>query len=336
MIQIVIPHSSPINIIMSLSHLSLFSVCPHPFYSPSPAPDPISCPLAPLLWPGAQKCGTTSLYEYISQHPLVLKGKRRETHFFDWRWNAQMVTPKAQREYCQPFTSFPPSFPKLLLTGSSADLNFFHADALRKHPSIITGESTPSYLLHRSLLLFLCLCFCFCLFSYSSLSLSHTHTLSLFTLLSLSNIVIPRMKTVFSGLPIKFLVMLRDPVARAYSQFQMTIDTTGTPEQLKLRGLGSYSGKTFEEIIETEIAACEQAGITVCVSPVLQTCSLILSLSLSPVTLVLSFSQSVSFSISLIRVMKSSKRRCSLRFRCNMGDTQSFFVDSMLFNFNHG
>jgi hypothetical protein len=60
--------------------------------------------------------------------------------------------------------------------------------------------------------------------------------------------------------------MLRDPVARAYSQYQMAIDTTGTPEQLKLRGLGSYSGKSFEEIIETEIAACEQAGLTVCLT----------------------------------------------------------------------
>jgi hypothetical protein len=34
---------------------------------------------------GAQKCGTTSMYEYICQHPLVMKGKRRETHYFDWR-----------------------------------------------------------------------------------------------------------------------------------------------------------------------------------------------------------------------------------------------------------
>ncbi len=34
---------------------------------------------------GAQKCGTTSMYEYICQHPLVVKPKRRETHYFDWR-----------------------------------------------------------------------------------------------------------------------------------------------------------------------------------------------------------------------------------------------------------
>lgn len=71
------------------------------------------------------------------------------------------------------------------------------------------------------------------------------------------------MKMVFSGIPIKFLVMLRDPVARAYSQYQMALDTSGTPEQMKLRGLSSYSGKSFEEVIESEIATCENAGLTV-------------------------------------------------------------------------
>jgi hypothetical protein len=37
---------------------------------------------------GAQKCGTTSLYDYLSQHPLAMKGQRREPHFFDWAWDA--------------------------------------------------------------------------------------------------------------------------------------------------------------------------------------------------------------------------------------------------------
>lgn len=37
---------------------------------------------------GGQKCGTTLLYECLNQHPLVLRGRRRETHFFDWAWPA--------------------------------------------------------------------------------------------------------------------------------------------------------------------------------------------------------------------------------------------------------
>lgn len=39
---------------------------------------------------GAQKCGTTSLYEYLSQHPHTMKGQRREPHFFDWAWDAAL------------------------------------------------------------------------------------------------------------------------------------------------------------------------------------------------------------------------------------------------------
>lgn len=37
---------------------------------------------------GSQKCGTTSLYEYLGQHPQVLRGNRREPHFFDWVWQS--------------------------------------------------------------------------------------------------------------------------------------------------------------------------------------------------------------------------------------------------------
>lgn len=160
-------------------------------------------PLPTYIIIGAQKCGTTSLYEYISQHPLVLKGKRRETHYFDWRWNPQLQTPQEHQQYY---------------------MNFYHGDVLKKHPSIITGESTPSYLLH-------------------------------------SNIVIPRLKMVLPSSSLRLLVMLRNPVSRAYSQFQMAIDASGTQEQMKTRGMSSYANKTFEEIIETEIKQCEDNGI---------------------------------------------------------------------------
>jgi len=38
---------------------------------------------------GAQKAGTTSLFESLCSHPLVIRPKRRETHFFDWRWQVR-------------------------------------------------------------------------------------------------------------------------------------------------------------------------------------------------------------------------------------------------------
>ena len=35
---------------------------------------------------GAQKAGTTSLYEYLCQHPQIVSARRKEVHFFDESW----------------------------------------------------------------------------------------------------------------------------------------------------------------------------------------------------------------------------------------------------------
>jgi hypothetical protein len=154
---------------------------------------------------GAQKSGTTSVYELLCQHPLVLRGKRRETHYFDWRWNEALTAaaPEEQHAYY---------------------LNYFNKEALAKYPSLLTGESTPSYLLH-------------------------------------SDVALPRLRAVCPWA--KLLVVLRDPTARAYSQYQMTVDTEGTPEQLSIRGAASYAGKTFAAAVEEEIAELEAMGIQV-------------------------------------------------------------------------
>lgn len=50
---------------------------------------------------GGQKCGTTLLYECLNQHALVVRGKRRETHFFDWRWQKNLKTVALQRDFCE-------------------------------------------------------------------------------------------------------------------------------------------------------------------------------------------------------------------------------------------
>ncbi|CAN0542371.1 unnamed protein product, partial [Ectocarpus sp. 12 AP-2014] len=85
---------------------------------------------------GGQKCGTTLLYECLNQHPLVARGRRRETHFFDWAWPAkgESLTVDQLRESCE-------------FSCRSWDMAFFYAEELKSHPSIVTGESTPSYLL---------------------------------------------------------------------------------------------------------------------------------------------------------------------------------------------
>jgi hypothetical protein len=43
------------------------------------------------------------MYEYINQHPLAVKGRRRETHFFDWRWQDNLKTKKEQKEFYDKF-----------------------------------------------------------------------------------------------------------------------------------------------------------------------------------------------------------------------------------------
>jgi len=150
---------------------------------------------------GAQKSGTTSVYEYMNQHPLIVRAKRRETHCLDWRWNEKLSTREERTEYCQ---------------------SYFHTENLRKYPSILTGDSTPSYLLD----------------SYRT---------------------IPRLKEVFTW-KMKLIVILRDPVKRAKSHYEMVTSLDGTPEQVKTRGK-QWVNKSLEEVIEIDFQNMKSVGL---------------------------------------------------------------------------
>lgn len=63
---------------------------------------------------GAQRSGTTSLYEYICAHPKVKRAKHKEVHFFDWQYERGFAWYKRQ-------------FP-------------------RTHGQAVTGEASPCYL----------------------------------------------------------------------------------------------------------------------------------------------------------------------------------------------
>lgn len=158
---------------------------------------------------GVQKAGTTSLYDYIAQHDLVVPSKRKETHYFDWRWNTKLPSSASSREAAQKHYEY--------------YLNFFHKDLLMKCPSVMTGEATPSYLLGGST-------------------------------------VIDRMQQVIPHCN-KILVILRNPVDRAFSHYSMTADTNGTPEQLRNRGHHHLQGRTFEQIVDDEIAELTKLGV---------------------------------------------------------------------------
>jgi hypothetical protein len=152
---------------------------------------------------GSQKCGTTTIYEHLCQHPLVLKGKTRETHYFDWRWNHKISDDDHNSHY-------------------KYYMNYYDEKSLFNHPSLVSGESTPSYLFH-------------------------------------SDIVLPRIKNLCPWA--KLIAIFRNPTERAYSQYQMCVDKTGTPEQIKVRGMSAYINKSFIEIITTEINELKQLGI---------------------------------------------------------------------------
>lgn len=150
---------------------------------------------------GAQKSGTTSVYEYLTQHPLVISAKRRETHCLDWRWNKNLNTNAERQKYC---------------------LNFFHSKELKSHPSCMTGDSTPSYLLD----------------SYRC---------------------IPRLKKVFPH-EMKFIAIFRDPTKRAKSHYEMVTSLDGSPVQIKNRGT-EWIKMTIEEVIALDMKNMKDSGL---------------------------------------------------------------------------
>jgi len=158
-------------------------------------------PTPTFLILGAQKSGTTSLYEYLTQHPLIIPAKRRETHCLDWRWDESLDSTAKRITHC---------------------LSFFHAKELRYHPSCLTGESTPSYLLN-------------------------------------SLRCIPRLKEVFPH-TLKFIVMMRDPVRRCKSHYEMVTSLDGTPEQIQSRGT-EWANLSFDEVVALDFRNMKEAGL---------------------------------------------------------------------------
>ena len=111
---------------------------------------------------GAAKCGTSSLYDYLMQHPSVGKSLTKQIHFFDRYFDRGLGWYKV---------CFPLNFEK-----------FYFQKILKK--IFVTGEATPHYM---------------------------THPLAA--------------KRAYSLVPnVKIIVMLRNPVDRAYSHYMMEKD----------------------------------------------------------------------------------------------------------------
>jgi Sulfotransferase domain len=137
---------------------------------------------------GARKCGTTSLYEYLTQHPCVLPALSKEIYFFDYH-------------YEQGADWYSSRFPTHL--EKQVREKVFNK-------KVITGEATPSY------------------FSQPMVASRIAELL-------------PR---------VKLLLLLREPIAAAYSAYQFGIKT------------GTYTAKevNFERAAQAELNYVKQGG----------------------------------------------------------------------------
>jgi len=74
---------------------------------------------------GAQKCGTTSLYQWLTIHPDVVSARQKELHFFD------------RHDAPAPIDGYADGF---------ANPRSLQLRELRRGRPVVTGEATPVYL----------------------------------------------------------------------------------------------------------------------------------------------------------------------------------------------
>jgi hypothetical protein len=110
---------------------------------------PTNRPLPDMIILGGQRCGTTSIYDYLSQHPQTNPSRSKEIHFFDLNYQ------------------------------SGLNWYRYNFNSKKNNTQLITFESSPYYLFHPA--------------------------------------VPERVK---KSLPeCKFIIMLRNPIERAYSHY---------------------------------------------------------------------------------------------------------------------
>ena len=124
---------------------------------------------------GAQRCGTTSLYNYLTAHPRIAPAITKEVHYFDLFFARGIAWYRAH-------------FPSIIS---------MHRGALTPRQGLITGEASPYYIFHP---------------------------------------LVP--ERVAGAIPrVKLLVLLRNPVDRAYSHYhhevRMGVETLSFEDALR-------------------------------------------------------------------------------------------------------
>ena len=181
---------------------------------------------------GVQKCGTTALYDYLCLHSKVRRAQSKETHYFDWRLESakRARLSESQRALLSRWGAESPCFEAQRAEMGPEDAHIhgayrllFPLEELLADPGLVSGEATPSYLLMGR----------------------------------------PVAERIARHAPdARFVVAVRDPVKRAYSQYNMTRDPVGTPAQLQRRGFAELGDRSFDQVVDEELRAIRDAGIT--------------------------------------------------------------------------
>jgi hypothetical protein len=86
---------------------------------------------------GAQKCGTSSLYRYLNEHPLVAAAAGKEVHYFDWNYHRGSNWYRAHFMTAFERQLFRARSGQRLLTGEASPYYLFHPHAPRRARALI-------------------------------------------------------------------------------------------------------------------------------------------------------------------------------------------------------
>ena len=160
------------------------------------------------------------------------RARSKETHFFDWCLaRARAARHSAEQEALLAEWALRDGGFRAALSALDPREAHLHASyrllfplrELAADPALVSGEATPSYLLMGR--------------PVAALLARHAPAT-------------------------QFVVAVRDPVRRAYSQYNMTRDPEGTPAQLQRRGFAQLGARSFDDVVDEELAALRAAGIS--------------------------------------------------------------------------
>jgi hypothetical protein len=187
---------------------------------------------------GAQKSGTSALYYFLRQHPNLQASKGLETHFFDWYYPSTVHKPQwmadrnlttesefqcaIKQAYWEMLGSSSRNSSDSTTTTTTNNKNETTSFTSRDWNSIITFEKTPSY----------------------------------FVLDRIPQLI----SSTFSSPPFqqpKIIIILRNPIDRAFSHWKMAAARKGGG-----KGKGLLSLSSFEESVVQEVQSLRALGLT--------------------------------------------------------------------------